>query len=125
MGTRKRLVATTLLVLIALGSAGLTVAADRVQDLGGRPQVTWAADHAAQPLIATLVAALSAMTPDVTALAKAGRDTLGNLQALDVEAVRVAIADGDAVAADVEGLSVAVNAAVAATSSIERGRLGP
>src|SRR3954447_21716309 len=95
MRTRTRLVAPTLLVLIALGGAGLAVAADRVQDPGSRPEVTWAADHAAEPYIVELATDLNAVTGDASSLAKAGRDTLGNLQSLDVDAVGAAIEVGD------------------------------
>ena len=83
MGTRSRFVATTLLVLIALGGAGLTVAADRQQTPDQRPEVMWAADQAAQPWIATLSTDLTAIDTAATALSKAGRDTLGNVQGLD------------------------------------------
>src|SRR5689334_8036385 len=110
MRTRHRLIATTLLVLIALGGAGLAVAADREQDPTGRPEVTWAADHAAQPYITALASDLSAMTTDASDLSKAGRDTLGNLQSLDVESVRAAIEDGDAASARIGAALGGLNA---------------
>jgi hypothetical protein len=122
MVMRKQLLATVLLVLVALGGAGLTVASDRIQDPGSRPEVTWAADHAAQPYIDALARDLGALTTDVAALSKAGRDTLGNLQSLDVEAVRTAIADGDAASA---GIFVSNDDREAAADNIERWRLGP
>src|SRR4051794_37910508 len=124
MRTRNRLVATTLLVLIALGGAGLAVAADRVQDPGSRPEVTWAADHAAQPYIVALAADLSAVTGDASSLSKAGRDTLSNLQSLNVDAVPAAIDDGDGASSRIGGALAGLNAdSSKAHANIERWRL--
>jgi hypothetical protein len=126
MVMRKQLLATVLLVLVALGGAGLTVASDRIQDPGSRPEVTWAADHGAQPYIDALASDLGALTTDVAALSKAGRDTLGDLQSLDVEAVRTAMDDGDAITNRIAGALARVSADQArAHSNVERWRLGP
>lgn len=125
MTTRSRFVATTLLVLIALGGAGLAVAADRQQDAYSRPEVTWAADNAAKPWIATLDRDLVALSGDASDLAKAGRQTLGEVQGLSFNAMRAVIEDGDtasdAVATALERL---VTDQKTADASIERWRLG-
>ena len=126
MGTRSRFVATTLLVLIALGGAGLTVAADRQQTPDQRPEVMWAADQAAQPWIATLSTDLTAIDTAATALSKAGRDTLGNVQALDVDKTRSAMSDGDGALATISAAITGLQADRAqANAHIERWRLGP
>ena len=126
MGTRSRFVATTLLVLIALGGAGLTVAADRQQTPDQRPEVMWAADHAAQPWIAKLSSDLAAIDTAATALSKAGRDTLGNVQGLDVAKTRSALADGDGALTTIADASAGLHADhEAANAHIERWRLGP
>ncbi|HEY5520832.1 MAG TPA: hypothetical protein VIK08_09245 [Candidatus Limnocylindrales bacterium] len=126
MGTWSRFVATTLLVLIALGGAGLTVAADRVQTPDQRPEVMWAADQAAQPWIATLTADLTGIATAATALSKAGRDTLGNLQGLAADKVRSAMGDGDSALATISGAIAGLQTDLAqANSHIDRWRLGP
>ena len=126
MGTRSRFVATTLLVLIALGGAGLAVAADRVQTPDQRPEVMWAADQGAQPWIATLTTDLTGINTAATALSKAGRDTLGNLQGLAVDKVRTAMGDGDGALATISGAIAGLHAdQAAANAHIERWRLGP
>ena len=126
MGVRSRLVTTLLLVLIVLGGAGLAVAADREQTSFQRPELTWAADHAAQAYIAPLTADLTPVGADASDLAKAGRDTLGNLQALKLDAVRAALSDGDAAAAQIAaalpGLAADHDTAQA---NIQTWRLGP
>lgn len=126
MGTRSRFVATTLLVLIALGGAGLTVAADRQQTPDQRSEVMWAADQAAQPWIATLSTDLTAIDTAATALSKAGRDTLGNLQGLVVDKTRSAMVDGDGALTTLSTAIAGLQADQAqANAHIERWRLGP
>jgi len=126
VGTRSRFVATTLLVLIALGGAGLAVAADRVQTPDQRPEVMWAADRGAQPWIATLTTDLTGINTAATALSKAGRDALGNLQGLAVDKVRTAMGDGDGALATISGAIAGLHAdQAAANAHIERWRLGP
>ena len=126
MGTRSRFVATTLLVLIALGGAGLAVAADRQQTPDQRPEVMWAADQAAQPWIATLSTDLTGIDTAATALSKAGRDTLGNLQGLAVDKTRSAMVDGDGALATISAAIAGLRADQAqANAHIERWRLGP
>ena len=126
MGTKPRFVATTLLVLIALGGAGLTVAADRQPTPDQRPAVMWAADQAAQPWIATLSTDLTAISTGATALSKAGRDTLGNLQGLAVDKTRSAMVDGDGALATISAAITSLQTDQAqANAHIERWRLGP
>ena len=126
MGTRSRFVATTLLVLIALGGAGLTVAADRQQTPDQRPEVMWAADQAAQPWIATLSTDLTGISTSAAALSKAGRDTLGNLQGLAVDKTRSAMVDGDGALASISAALAGLQTDQAqANAHIERWRLGP
>src|SRR5438046_7057648 len=95
MAARSRYIATILLVLIALGGAGLAVAADRQQNATDRPEMTWAADNAAKPWLAKATADLSALSGHAADLARAGRLTLGDVQGLSFDAMRTAVADGD------------------------------
>jgi ribosomal protein L17 len=126
MTVSSRFVTTALLVLIALGGAGLAVAADRVQSPYQRPELTWAADHAAQSYISLMDADLTQVSAAASALAKAGRDTLGNLQTLNLDATRAAIASGDDAASTItsEIQQMAPDYAVT-QSNVQRWRLGP
>ena len=64
MAARSRYIATILLVLVALGGAGLAVAADRQQNATDRPEVTWAADNAAKPWLAQATTDLTTLSTD-------------------------------------------------------------
>jgi hypothetical protein len=123
---RLRLWWTTLLVLIALGGAGLAVAADRPQNPVQRPELTWRADHAAEPWIKAVADELRSVEADVTDLSEEGRAVLGELQALDLERMRASITAGDTTSTDMEAaiqrLQGVHNDALA---EIDEWRLGP
>src|SRR3954468_3188305 len=126
MGTRSRFVTTALLVLIALGGAGLAVAADRRQTPNQRPEITRSADHAAQPYLGNLARDLSRLSNNASDLAKSGRDLLGNLQSLNLDATRAALSAGDDSSSAINGALSGLNAdRAAAASGIDRSRLGP
>jgi hypothetical protein len=126
METRERFISTAVLVVVALGGAGLAVAADRAQDPSHRPELTWPADQAAARAFAPLVADLKTVDSQATTLAKAARDALGNLQGLDIDAVRVALDSGDAASEAISALVADVSSDKAdADAHIERYRLGP
>ena len=123
---RTRMVTTGLLALVALGGAGLAVAADRPQNPGQRPELTWAADRAAQPWIDGLLQRLRAVDGQVADVARAGRSALENLQSLDIETMRGALADGErATTAADQALADLAAAQQQSAAHIERQRLGP
>lgn len=117
---------TLVLVLAALGGAGLAVAADRPGNPVARPELTYRADAAAQPWIDHMAADLDTVQADAADLATAGRNVLGSLQALDRDGAASAIAAGDqasvAIATLATGLRDTENRAHA---SIDHWRLGP
>ncbi len=116
---------TMVLVLVALGGAGLAVAADRPGNPVQRPELTHRADAAAQLWIDDLAADLDSVHNDATSLSTAGRDVLGGLQSLDLAGANAALAVGDQSSADVETLLVGLHDTLGrAHAAIDRWRLG-
>jgi hypothetical protein len=116
---------TALLVLTALGGAGLAVAADRPQNSDQRPEVTWRADQRAFAWIDALAADEQAILARAVDLSAAGRDLLSNLQTLDIDAARASLDAGDAANADISALVTSTRERVmAADASVERWRVG-
>lgn len=117
---------TTVLVLAALGGAGLAVAADRPGNPVQRPELTYRADTAAQPWIDHMAVDLDAANSDATDLAADGRNVLDSLQALDRAAADQALAAGDKTAAHLSNLVAGLRDTESrAHTEIERWRLGP
>lgn len=117
---------TLVLVLTALGGAGLAVAADRQANPVQRPELTWHADAVAQPWIDALAADLEAVRARASALSTAGRDVLGQVQALDLPAANAALAAGDEASAALETLiAAAADRSAQADAALQRWRLGP
>ena len=123
---RARLTWTALLVLIALSGAGLAVAADRPYNPQQRPELTYRADHEAMPLMQSLADDLSAVDMLTADLSESGREALGKLQALDVDEMRAAVADGDAVSDDIASSAEEVlRARRELLERVDPARLGP
>ncbi len=98
-GVRLRLWSTALLVSIALGAAGLAVAADGQQNPAQQSSSTWRADQHARPRIQAMTEQLALIDQHVIELSAAGRDALGRLQALDRAGMNEALISGDEVSA--------------------------
>src|SRR5512133_3238478 len=74
---RNRLAWTVVLVLIALGGAGLVSAADRPATDDGRPELTAHADALARPWLLPLTAQAHEVATDVDTINGSGRTILG------------------------------------------------
>jgi hypothetical protein len=117
---------TALLALVALGGAGLAVAADRQGNPVQRPELTWAADARARPWIDTLAEVLEQIHQRATDLSTAGRDVLGRLQTLDLDGTNDALAQGDQASAEIDALVADLrDRSAQANLQIARWRLGP
>jgi tetratricopeptide (TPR) repeat protein len=92
----RRLTWLSVLVLAALGGAGLASAADRPPTDETRPELTWRADQIAGPWIEAMGAQLRAVEEELGTLAAAGRQSLERLPQLDPAAIEAALAEGDA-----------------------------
>ncbi|MEO6350976.1 MAG: hypothetical protein ABIP53_10030 [Candidatus Limnocylindrales bacterium] len=124
--TQLRLLWAALLVLVALGAAGLAVAADRPHNPVQRPEITWQADHEATPWLNAMALELGAIDADVVKVSDAGRAVLGSLQSLATSDMTAAIADGDAAAAAMDdALDSLAQRHAAAITEIEEWRIGP
>ncbi|MEX2547051.1 MAG: hypothetical protein WD830_04595, partial [Chloroflexota bacterium] len=123
---RLRLWWTTLLVLIALGGAGLAVAADRPQNPLQRPELTWRADRNAQPWISALAEELALVDEDLQGLSDHGRAVLGRITALDLDPMNDALSAGDELAVELDSkLEHLVTLRNDALARIDEWRLGP
>lgn len=117
---------TMVLVLAALGGAGLAVAADRPGNPVQRPELTYRADQAAQPWIDHLEGDLDLVHDEGTQLSIDGRDVLGSLTSLDMDAANAALRMGDETSARIATLTAGLrDTAGRAHDAIDYWRLGP
>jgi hypothetical protein len=106
---RRQIVWTVVLVLVALGGAGLATAADRLPTDESRPELTWRAEQIGQPWIQAMAAQLVAVEEEMATLAAAGRQALVRLPELDPGQIQAALAEGDASSARLEELLTALS----------------
>lgn len=92
---RERLAWTVVLVLIALGGAGLTTAADRPATDLGRPELTAHADALGRPWLATLAVQARAVSDEVDAVNESARQILSLEAGADPDQVDGALSSGD------------------------------
>jgi hypothetical protein len=98
LGAGRRLLWLVVLVLAALGGAGLATAADRPPTDAVRPELTWRAEQAARPRLEAMSAWLQRLDEEVGGLSAAGRGALIGLASQDEGRLSAAIADGEAAA---------------------------
>lgn len=112
---------------IAIGCAGIVSATSLPPDSGARPELTWAADEAIRPALASAVQDLTALQADVEGLGRAGRGALAALAQGDSTAVATAVSDGTTRIAVIDGASARLRAKLAALPGVGPGmeaRLG-
>jgi hypothetical protein len=98
---RRRLFWTTVLVLVALGGAGLATAVDRPHTDRYRPELGHVTDRHAAAWLGQLLDELAQAEDDVGQLATAGRRAFIGASAVALEEVQSAVDAGDDVAARV------------------------
>lgn len=117
---------TMVLVLAALGGAGLAVAADRPGNPVQRPELTYRADQAAQPWVDHLAGDLALMQDDGAQLSTDGRDVLGSLTSLDMAGANAALARGDETSARIATLTAGLrDTGERAHAAVDYWRLSP
>ncbi len=103
-----------LALAVAVGTAGLVTAANRLPAGGARPELTWAADVALTPHLDEAAGRLAVLSDDVDALGAIGRHALTALVDRNTDALRVAMEQGnaqlDVVAAATEALRTRLQA---------------
>jgi len=120
-----RFLHAAVLVLIALGGAGLAAAADRQHNPIQRPELTRRADGALRPVVDQMAIELSTAEDALSELSLDGRNVLGRLQVLDLLATEEAIAEGEVPAAAVAQAGDRLRTLVAdAAGIVEPWRLG-
>jgi len=83
-----------LAVVIAVGIAGIVAAGNRLPGTEGRPELTWAADRAANTQLEASTTALSTLAADVDKLGEIGRLALTAVTDRDLPRLSDAISDG-------------------------------
>jgi hypothetical protein len=116
---------TMVLVLTAVGGAGLAVAADRPANPVQRPELSYRADQAAQPWADRLAGDLGLLHDEGAQLSTAGRDVLGSLAALDLDAANAALGRGDTASARIATLTAGLHdTVIRAHEVVDYWRLG-
>jgi hypothetical protein len=99
--------------LISAGGAGIVVGMDHSPASGARPELTRAGDIAATAALDGALTDLEGIRGRVEALGVQARGALAALTGQDLETVEAAIAEGDAIVADVRARSAALSEALA------------
>jgi hypothetical protein len=97
-----------LLLAVSIAGAGLVVALDHPRTEGGRPELTAVAHATLAPRLADLDAAMAELAGRAEAVSTSGREVLGMLRTLDVDAVDAALAAGTLEAGPLEAALSAV-----------------
>ncbi len=102
------------IVVIALGAAGLATGFDHPPGSGGRPELTAAGDAEVAPLLDAAEGDLAALADQVELLARQARGALAALNGADPTTGETAIAEGDRLVADVTRRTTALRGQLAA-----------
>jgi hypothetical protein len=122
---RNRLAWTVVLVLIALGGAGLTTAADRPATDLGRPELTAHADALARPWLAPLVVQARAAAAAAGAVNESARQILSLESGADPDRLDGAISTGDESRAQLdEALAALVDQRARVPAGLDPRRMG-
>jgi hypothetical protein len=122
---RNRLAWTVVLVLIALGGAGLVSAADRPATDAGRPELSAHADAIARSWLVSMAAQARVVADDVDAVNESGRTILGLDPSAGPDQLDAAVAAGDQASADLgPQLASLVGLRAATPSGLDPLRMG-
>jgi hypothetical protein len=102
------------IVVIALGAAGIVAGMDHPPGSDGRPDVTAAGDAEVTPMLDAADADLSSLADQVEALGTQARGALASLNSADSKAAEAAITEGDDLVADVTARTAALRHELAA-----------
>jgi len=103
-----------IIVVIALGAAGLVTGLDHAPGPAARPELTAAGDAEVVPMLDAAEGDLNALADQVEALAVQARGALAALNGSDTKTSEAAIAEGDRLVADVVRRTSALRLALAA-----------
>jgi hypothetical protein len=113
------LVLAGVIVTLALGCAGLVAAIDHLPG-DARPELTWAADRAAQPALDKATQDLALIAADVDHLATQGRGALAALAATKWDVLDAAVDDGAALVRAIRARGDAIRASLIALPGFGR-----
>jgi stage V sporulation protein SpoVS len=114
------LVIVVVFVLLALGSAGLITAVDRLPGAATRPELTWPGDEAIRPGLDAATTDLEAMTKDIDRLGELGRGALAALASSKWDLLDSTVADGAVLVSGIRDRTVALRARLLALPGLGR-----
>ena len=107
------LVWVALIVVIALGAAGLVTAVEQASDAEARAQLTATGDAKVTALLDAATTDLAAISDDLDELGTQARGALAALNGADAATSQAAIAKGDRLVADISARTAALRASLA------------
>ena len=109
---------TAIVIVIALGGAGLVVGLDHPPGSAGRPDVTASGDAVVVPMLDAAESDLADLADQVEALGTQARGALAALNGSDPAVSDAAIAEGDRLVGDVVARTAAIRRALASVPYI-------
>ena len=106
------------MVLVALGSAGLAASLDHLPGSAARPELTWAGDSAVSPQLASARTDLQAIGGQLDRLGTLARGSLAAAVAQKTDALDQAIADGTVLVGQIDSASDALTARLLALPAL-------
>ena len=114
--------------LLSLGAASAVAGLTHQPRTGARPELTWAADAAAAPVLASAVAELEGMAEQLEEIGVRGRGALAAMNARQFDVLDTAVAEGGVLISDLRARSVSLQSRLAAMPAFGAGaelRLSP
>jgi hypothetical protein len=105
-------------IILSLGSAGIVGGMSRSLGDGSRPELTWAADQAVKPGLASAATDLGHLSDEVDQLGQAGRNAIALLVNRDTTTLNATIASGTSLVSSISADSAAIRIKLAGLPGI-------
>jgi hypothetical protein len=108
-------------IILSLGSAGIVGGMNRSPGDGGRPELTWAADQAVRPGLASASTDLTRLSGELDQLGQLGRDAIAALVNRDTLRLNATISSGTTLVATISSDTAAIRLKLGALPGIATG----